>query len=80
MTDETSCKEFGQPLTKRERQVQALLCLGWSNKEIGVKLLIGARTVEDYRGKVFKKIGVRNAVELVRFVYGIKEFGLEVVG
>jgi len=60
-------------LTARERQICEYLCKGWENKEIGLKLGISHRTVEDHRLHILKKFKVRNIVELVREVYGISE-------
>lgn len=57
-------------LTKRQQQVCGLVALGWSNKEIAAKLGIEPRTVESHRANVYGKMGVRNAVELVRKMLG----------
>lgn len=57
-------------LTRREAQVCALIADGYSNKEIAMMLFIGHRTVEDYRGKAMRKLGVHNVVKLVRKVLG----------
>lgn len=57
-------------LTARQTEISALLALGWSNKEIANKLGISRRTVEDHRGAIYDKLGVRNAVELTRKVLG----------
>jgi FixJ family two-component response regulator len=64
-------------LTGRERQVFERLLLGETNKEMAIVLGISRRTVEDHRCQVMKKFKVRNAVELVRAVYKIQEFGPE---
>jgi FixJ family two-component response regulator len=64
-------------LTEREKQVFERMLLGETNKEMALVLGISRRTVEDHRCQVMKKYRVRNAVELVRRVYGIKEFGPE---
>ena len=61
------------PLTRREREVCGYLCLGWSNEQIGTKLQISRRTVEDHRHHIFKKYAVHNAVELVREVYQLAD-------
>jgi DNA-binding NarL/FixJ family response regulator len=53
-------------LTSRQKQVCDLIALGLTNKEISDRLGIGDRTVESHRLVVFKKMRVRNAVELVR--------------
>lgn len=57
-------------LTARQQEISALLALGWSNKEIANKLGISRRTVEDHRGAIYERLGVRNAVELTRKVLG----------
>lgn len=59
-----------QPLTDREREVCDLLTQGKTNKEIANQLQISHRTVEWHRASIFAKKGVRNAVELVRSVFG----------
>lgn len=53
-------------LTEKQKGVCDLLAMGLSNKEISKRLGISTRTVESHRGAVFRKMGVRNAVELVR--------------
>lgn len=57
-------------LTTRQREVSDLIALGWSNKDIAAKLGISVRTVEDHRGAIYDKLGVRNAVELTRKILG----------
>jgi two-component system response regulator DctR len=59
-----------QTLTPKQAQVCELVALGWSNKEIAAKLGIEPRTVEGHRASVYDKMGVRNAVELVRKMLG----------
>lgn len=53
-------------LTTRQQAVCDLLILGLSSKEISARLGISRRTVEEHRAQVFRKVGVRNAVELAR--------------
>jgi DNA-binding CsgD family transcriptional regulator len=53
-------------LTLQQKSVCDLIALGLSSKEISTRLGISHRTVEAHRGEVFRKMGVRNAVELVR--------------
>jgi two-component system response regulator DctR len=54
-------------LSAREREVMTLVVAGQSSKEIARTLRISHRTVELHRSHVFEKLGVRSAVELVRF-------------
>jgi FixJ family two-component response regulator len=55
-------------LTKREREVFALIAMGRTNKEVARELGLSARTVEGYRASVMRKVGATNATELVRRV------------
>lgn len=59
-----------RPLTPREQEVCDLIALGLNNKEIANRLGIERRTVEFHRANVFAKKRVRNAVELVRSLFG----------
>ncbi len=55
-------------LTQREREVMDLIVAGHYNKVIADELGVVMRTVEVYRARVFQKMGVRTAVELVRLL------------
>jgi FixJ family two-component response regulator len=57
-----------EPLTRREREVLELISAGFSNKEAGRELGISPRTIEDHRANIMKKLGARNATELLRIV------------
>jgi FixJ family two-component response regulator len=57
-----------EPLTRREREVLEQFAAGASNKEAGRHLGISPRTIEDHRANVMKKLGARNAADLVRIV------------
>ena len=46
----------------------ALPAAGASNKEAGRHLGISPRTIEDHRANIMKKLGARNAADLVRIV------------
>ncbi len=54
------------PITRREKEVLALIVAGDSNKEISSRLDIGVRTVETHRARMMKKFSARNSVELCR--------------
>ena len=56
-----------QRLSARERQVLALLALGHSSKEIGLKLSVSPRTVDEYRARLKGRLGLERRPELVRF-------------
>lgn len=56
-------------LTLREQQVLAKIAAGASNKEAARQLGLSARTVEDHRASIMRKIGVKNAADLMRRVF-----------
>jgi FixJ family two-component response regulator len=57
-----------EPLTRRERDVLEQFASGASNKEAGRSLGISPRTIEDHRANIMKKLGARNAADLIRIV------------
>jgi FixJ family two-component response regulator len=57
-----------EPLTRREREVLEQFTVGASNKEAGRTLGISPRTIEDHRANIMKKLGARNAADLIRIV------------
>jgi two-component system, LuxR family, response regulator FixJ len=59
-------------LSARQRQVMELAATGLSNKEIGTKLNISPKTVENHRAWVMERIGARNVAELVRIAMQIR--------
>jgi RNA polymerase sigma factor (sigma-70 family) len=59
-------------LSTRQRQVMELAVAGLSNKEIGSKLKISPKTVENHRAWVMERIGARNIADLVRVAMKIE--------
>src|ERR1700692_3681847 len=57
-----------EPLTRREREVLEQFTSGASNKVAGRQLGISPRTIEDHRANIMKKLGARNAADLIRIV------------
>ena len=57
-----------EPLTRREREVLEQFTSGATNKEAGRHLGISPRTIEDHRANIMKKLGARNAADLIRIV------------
>lgn len=55
-------------LSDREQEVMQLLVAGKLNKVIAEELAIAVRTVEVHRARIFEKMGVRSAVELVKLL------------
>jgi DNA-binding NarL/FixJ family response regulator len=60
-------KVAAERLTGRERQVLALLALGHSSNEIGVKLSVSPKTVDEYRARLKDQLGLAGRPDLVRF-------------
>lgn len=56
------------PLTPREREVLTEITAGASNKEGSKRLGISTRTFEAHRAHIMRKVGARNAADLVRTV------------
>ena len=52
-------------LTRRERQVLALVASGCSTREIAAALHLSVNTVAVYRARLMKTLGVRKAAALV---------------
>jgi len=51
-------------LTPRERQIVSYLAAGKPNKVVAIDLGISLRTAEAHRARIFRKLGVRNTLEL----------------
>ena len=58
-------------LTERERAVMRLVVGGMPNKLVADQLEISVRTVEVHRSRVFDKMGVKSAVELVNLLRNV---------
>ncbi|RWU09675.1 DNA-binding response regulator [Pseudidiomarina gelatinasegens] len=54
-------------LTRREREIFYLVVAGRSNKQIAQLLSLSAKTVENHRSNIFKKLKVASTVELIHF-------------
>ncbi len=55
-------------LSKREREVVELICLGYSNADIAKMLFISEHTVKDHTKKIYPKMGVHSRLELAALV------------
>jgi len=63
-----SRKAAGMPeLTAREKEIIALCREGLQSKEIADRLIISTRTVDTHKNNIFRKLGINNTVELVRY-------------
>ncbi|MCB2178423.1 response regulator transcription factor [bacterium] len=55
------------PLSEREEEVIQEVARGYSNQEIADRLSISIKTVETYRSRAMRKLGLNNRSELVRY-------------
>jgi DNA-binding NarL/FixJ family response regulator len=53
-------------LTPRQREVLGHISQGCSNKHGAARMQIGPRTFESHRARIMRKLGARNAADLVR--------------
>jgi DNA-binding NarL/FixJ family response regulator len=58
----------GATLTEREKEIAVLLAKSFSSKEVAVKLDISAKTVENHRTNLMRKLGVHDVAGVIRFV------------
>jgi DNA-binding NarL/FixJ family response regulator len=74
-------KDTGTPaahktrLSKQEKAILQFIVEGLSSRQIAGKLALSVRTVENHRASMMKRLGVRNAVELVRTALDQKLLG-----
>ena len=61
-----------ETLTRREREVFALVSAGLMNKQIAGQLEISEITVKVHRGNLTRKMGARSVAELVRMADALK--------
>ena len=54
-------------LTKREKEVLALVAEGLTNQQIADKLFISARTVDTHRTNIMQKLNIHDVANLVRY-------------
>jgi DNA-binding NarL/FixJ family response regulator len=54
-------------LTGKEREIVSLICRGYRNKEIAVKLDISEQTVKSHCNHIYKKLGVSDRLNLALY-------------
>lgn len=60
-------------LTPREREVAMYVAAGRANKVIAIELGISLRTAEAHRARIFRKLGVRNVLQLACSVCSLRK-------
>ena len=56
-----------EALSSREREILRLVAEGRTSREIAERLSISPKTVDTYRSRLMRKLGVENLVALVKF-------------
>lgn len=56
-------------LTNREKEILHHICQELTTKEIGMRLSISAKTVENHRMNMLQKLNVKNSVGMVKYAY-----------
>lgn len=56
-------------LSEREKEILKLICRELTIREIGHRLSLSENTVRNHRANIMEKIGVKNAVGLVKYAY-----------
>ena len=56
-----------EELSNREREVLRLIAQGFTNKEVAARLELSIKTVETYRLRSLRKLGLHGRAELVRY-------------
>jgi len=54
-------------LTPREQEVMILVAEGLSTNEIGERLFISPKTVENHRSRIMQKLGLHSTIEVARY-------------
>ncbi len=63
----SSGSNVSQSLSEREKEIVCLLSEGLSFKEIGDRLCISPRTVENHKTRILDKLDLKNTIELVKY-------------
>ena len=63
----TANDTLGTALSDRETEVLQRVAQGYSNQDIADHLILSIKTVETYRGRAMKKLGLENRIALVRY-------------
>ena len=76
--DDQADREFAElvaKLTRREREVMAMIVAGRHNREIAEAMGISARTVEVHKARVMQKLNADSVAKLVRMSLGVAGSG-----
>ena len=59
--------DLTETLTSREREVLIMAAQGGTTAEIAAQLSLSGRTVEAYRARMMRKLGLRSQMDLIRY-------------
>jgi len=59
--------EGQKELSDRETEVLRLISLGYSNKEIGIRLDLSVKTIEIHKANAMRKLGISGRIDIVRY-------------
>lgn len=65
--DEMKRRQDDVPLTRREKEILALVANGLTNQQIADQLYISPRTVDTHRTNIMQKLDIHDVVNLVRY-------------
>jgi two-component system response regulator NreC len=54
-------------LSQREREVLALVAIGYTHQQIAERLSLSVKTVETYRARLTEKLYLKTRADLVRY-------------
>jgi DNA-binding NarL/FixJ family response regulator len=57
-------------LTRREKEIAALVAAGLGNREIAARLFLSKRTVDSHMEHIFTKLGFSSRTQLASWVLG----------
>lgn len=64
-------------LSRRERQIVKLISEGYSSREIAESLSVSPRTVEAHRANIYRKLGMHNLADLIKYAIKVGIAGID---
>jgi two-component system response regulator DctR len=59
-------------LSEREMQIAKECCKGKSSRVIADEIGISKRTIDSHKAHIYRKLGIKNNVELIHKLYNLK--------
>ena len=63
-------RSAAKQLTRREKEIAALVAAGLGNREIAARLYLSKRTVDSHMEHIFTKLGISSRTQLASWVLG----------